>query len=234
MKILIVDDNKDLADGVSVMLEDEGHEVTVVYNANDAFNAIAFRPFDLAFVDMKLPDDNGIEVMMVMKNQQPQCRVILMTAYRIEQLLELEIGPGKVSVLRNATTPEKIMDSIELLDADGVILLADDDPKFSEKARRRLLEENIKVNVLRCAEDLNNCKGDTEICIVDSGGTLLQNLQLYLQAKKIRKPKVAIFVLPASKGDKETDLLHEFSATGCVFKPFKPQALLDVVAQIQS
>ena len=61
-KILIVDDEQEIADLVSLYLTNEGFQVFKFYNAADAWSCIQTENLDLAILDVMLPDMNGFEL----------------------------------------------------------------------------------------------------------------------------------------------------------------------------
>ena len=62
LRVLVVDDNQDLADSLSLLLRREGFEVNVVYSGQDGIDAaLLFKP-DVLIVDIVMPDINGLQV----------------------------------------------------------------------------------------------------------------------------------------------------------------------------
>ncbi len=61
-RIIIVDDEKEIADLIEVYLRNEGFEVRKYYNATDALACIAAEEIDLALLDVMLPDGNGFSI----------------------------------------------------------------------------------------------------------------------------------------------------------------------------
>lgn len=61
-KILLVEDDAMIASGIKYALEMEGYEATHVTNTNDAFATINNNDYDLAILDMQLPDGTGFDV----------------------------------------------------------------------------------------------------------------------------------------------------------------------------
>lgn len=61
-KILLVEDDAMIASGIKYALEMEGYEATHVTNSNDAFATINNNDYDLAILDMQLPDGTGFDV----------------------------------------------------------------------------------------------------------------------------------------------------------------------------
>ena len=71
-KILLVEDDAMIASGITYALEMEGYEATSVTNISDALTAIQRMTFDLAILDMQLPDGTGFDVSDQLKKQPPQ------------------------------------------------------------------------------------------------------------------------------------------------------------------
>ena len=61
-KILIVDDEREIADLVEIYLENDGYQVYKFYNGEDALNCILNNDIDLAILDVMLPDIDGFSL----------------------------------------------------------------------------------------------------------------------------------------------------------------------------
>lgn len=80
--ILIVDDDKNMLEVLSLRLEAEGYTVTATAGAQDALKMVEDALFDLALVDLKLAgSDNGIDLMEKLHQVAPEMPVIILTAY---------------------------------------------------------------------------------------------------------------------------------------------------------
>src|SRR5262249_1658866 len=72
-RILVVDDYKDVADSLGILLEIMGHEVRVAYSGQEALEALArFEP-DVALLDLGLPGMNGYQLARRIR-EQPRFR----------------------------------------------------------------------------------------------------------------------------------------------------------------
>ena len=79
MKILIVDDNQDLAFLIKWMLEDEGYEVRSAQNGCDGYSTyLVFNP-DLVLTDIQMPEKNGLELIREIRSHNPSVRTIYMS-----------------------------------------------------------------------------------------------------------------------------------------------------------
>jgi CheY-like chemotaxis protein len=79
MKILIVDDNQDLAFLIKWMLEDEGYDVRSAQNGSDGYTTyLLFNP-DLVLTDIQMPEKNGLELIKEIRCHNPGVKTIYMS-----------------------------------------------------------------------------------------------------------------------------------------------------------
>jgi DNA-binding NtrC family response regulator len=79
--VLVVDDQDSIRHFVGKALEDDGYTVVSAASVHEAREAIERDMPDMAFLDLKLPDGTGIELLREIKRVQPEVPVILMTAF---------------------------------------------------------------------------------------------------------------------------------------------------------
>jgi DNA-binding NtrC family response regulator len=77
--VLIVDDDSGVRDMLSSILEDEGYSVEAVNSGRDAIKTCEKLPFDVALVDVNLPDVKGTELLHELKHLQPKMVKIIIT-----------------------------------------------------------------------------------------------------------------------------------------------------------
>jgi DNA-binding NtrC family response regulator len=80
-RILIVDDQPNMCWVLSKLLSERGHEVRTACNGAAALGALADYDCQVAVVDYRLPDTDGIELAARMVARLPRLRAILMTSY---------------------------------------------------------------------------------------------------------------------------------------------------------
>ncbi|MBM6907620.1 MULTISPECIES: response regulator transcription factor [Collinsella] len=78
-RVLVVDDERAITDLVGIYLKNEGYEVTLAYNGADAARAILMQDFDLAILDIMLPDIDGFELLRTIRANHTY-PVIMLTA----------------------------------------------------------------------------------------------------------------------------------------------------------
>ena len=92
-KILIVDDENDIAELISDILEDEGYETVIANDGKTAINLVREENFDLILLDVMMPDISGTEVCASIRNET-SCPIIFVTAKTnlTSKLVGFEVG----------------------------------------------------------------------------------------------------------------------------------------------
>ncbi len=80
-KILLVDDEKDLMEWLSVVLEKEGYSVRCAVSGGDALKIFKAEVFDMIITDIRMTPLSGIELLRQAKNHNPEIIVLMITAY---------------------------------------------------------------------------------------------------------------------------------------------------------
>ncbi|MBP1779230.1 MAG: atoC, partial [candidate division NC10 bacterium] len=80
-KILVVDDDPDIVAVLDELLRKEGHQVTTCAAGNEAIAAGRDEQFDVAVVDIRLPDVDGLAVLRAFQETSPDAAVIVTTAF---------------------------------------------------------------------------------------------------------------------------------------------------------
>ncbi|MBU1161587.1 MAG: sigma-54 dependent transcriptional regulator, partial [Proteobacteria bacterium] len=80
-KILVVDDDRNILQVIQMRLESGGYHVTKTTCAEKALELAEQEPFDLAMIDLKLDDQDGIRLMQNIRRIIPDLPVIILTAY---------------------------------------------------------------------------------------------------------------------------------------------------------
>jgi len=111
--ILVVDDLKSIRQTLSGMLGDEGYNVVLAEDGYQAIEIAKQNPFDLIFMDIKMPGINGVQTFREIKKINPQAVVIMMTAYSVEDLVREALGEGAYGVVYKPFDIEKIVSIIE-------------------------------------------------------------------------------------------------------------------------
>lgn len=80
MKILIVEDEKDLANNIRIFLEKENFISTIASSGQLAKQYIMSNGYDCILLDIGLPDGNGLDILNLLKERKNECGVIIISA----------------------------------------------------------------------------------------------------------------------------------------------------------
>ncbi len=233
--ILIVDDEKDLAEGLAEVLEIEGHRPAVAFSGEEALDKIRDRTFDVIILDVKLPGMNGVECFLRIRKENPDARVIMMTGYRIEQLLTQAVDNGAAAVLHKPFAPEKLLELIQQVRPQGIVLVVDDDPNLAESIRDMLTEQGYQVIVATTGEEAieRALAVKIDILVLDLRLPVLSGLEVYLDLKSQGRAVPTVIITGYAREEAETiETLMSFGDTGFLFKPFEPKQLLQAIESL--
>ena len=81
VRILVVDDDEKIRKTMQTILEDEGYIVDLATTGNEAIEMAQKTAYNVALLDIRLPDMEGVELLKLMKNNVPKTRKIMVTGY---------------------------------------------------------------------------------------------------------------------------------------------------------
>lgn len=230
--ILIVDDDRDLAESLADVLEARGYAVELAASGEEGVARFRQRDFDLVFTDVKLPGMNGVESFFAFRRIKPDAKVVMMTGFSVEQLLVQAIENGALAVLHKPFAIPDILAVLEQVKPHGVVVIADDDPDFADSIEPVLRGAGYKVLVARDGEDAvaKVARGGVDLLVLDLGLPLLSGLEVYLRLKDAGK-LVPTIVVTGRERELGADMATlRTMAEGFLVKPFDPGHLLRAIA----
>src|SRR4051812_1982473 len=108
LHVLVVDDEPNIRKALAACLEADGHSVTSVASARDALAAVSRRSYDLAFVDLNLGADQGMELIPPLLADSPWTKVVVLTAYASFDTAVESIRRGATDYLPKPFTPQQL------------------------------------------------------------------------------------------------------------------------------
>ena len=113
MKILVVEDEDILRISIGDDLKEEGFEVSLSKSPILALDLLEKEEFEVALVDYKMPEMNGIELLKKIKERQPDCTVIIMTAFGTIQTAVEAMRLGAYDYITKPFSNEELILAIE-------------------------------------------------------------------------------------------------------------------------
>jgi two-component system, NtrC family, response regulator HydG len=234
IRVFIIDDDRDFAESLSMAIEGRGFDVEVAFSGEEAIEKFHEKDFDIVFMDVKLPGKNGVESFIEIKKFKPGVRVVMMTGYSLEQLLEQAVRNGAWGVLHKPLDMNHIIKMLEKIKPDG-ILITDDDPDFVESIKDLLMNEGYNVFVAENGKEAIERiqKNNIDILILDLRMPILGGIETYLELKKSGHIVPTIIVTAFADEEAGTiEKLHSMSVSGILKKPFDPRELLDIIESL--
>ncbi|OQX82736.1 MAG: hypothetical protein B6D63_07295 [Candidatus Latescibacteria bacterium 4484_7] len=156
-RVLITDDERSLLEILDQFLSKKGYTVSCADCAEEAVELIDRDEFDVALIDLKLPDRSGIDIVRHLRDKQPRTRCIIMTAYAS---VESSIEALRLNTFDYVRKPFDLVKIGEVVDAAyGYMMLQDQNSRIIdklEKANKRLekRKNDLSRKIMRTNEEL--------------------------------------------------------------------------------
>lgn len=113
IKLLLVDDEKGFADIIAKRMSKRDIDVTKAYSGVEALQAIRKANFDVAVLDLKMEDMDGIEILKIFKKMDPDLAVIMLTGHGSEAAARDGIKFGAFDYLTKPCDLEELIKKIQ-------------------------------------------------------------------------------------------------------------------------
>lgn len=142
--ILIVDDEPKLARSLALILQHAGYRVTTAATAKEGLQLLQGGAFDLVFLDIKLPDQSGIEILPQIRHLYPDMPVVILTAHASLETAIEAVRAGASDYLLKPIDPEAILARVNKIHED------------QQQPRRR---REITTQIQTLLEELHTAEG---------------------------------------------------------------------------
>ena len=138
-KILIVDDDENIRNTMKAILEDEGYIVDLAATGNEAIEKTQEAAFNIALLDIRLPDMEGVELLKLMKDAIPRTRKIMVTGYPSLQNAITALNKNADAYLIKPVNIEKLLNTVK-----EQLQLQEEEKQFSEQKVAEFIETRVK------------------------------------------------------------------------------------------
>ncbi|NLY93834.1 MAG: response regulator [Myxococcales bacterium] len=108
-RVLVVDDNVDLAENVADILECEGFEAVCSTSPEEALRQVSGEDFDCVVLDVRMPGMDGVELLARIRERLPRAGFVFMTAYATDERLNAAQRSGVLGVLAKPFGPDSLV-----------------------------------------------------------------------------------------------------------------------------
>lgn len=112
-RILIVDDDRYLGDTLTDILIEKGYETDYAASGFKALELIEKKSYALILLDLKMPELNGLETCKGIKKICPDCIIIAMTAFSLDEIIDRCIEEGASEVLYKPLDIDNLLTRIQ-------------------------------------------------------------------------------------------------------------------------
>jgi DNA-binding NtrC family response regulator len=138
-RILIVDDDDTIRSTMKAILEDEDYIVDLAASGKEGIQKSKETDYNIALLDIRLPDMEGVELLKLMKPAVPRTRRIMITGYPSTQNAIEALNKNADAYLIKPVDIEKLLKTIE-----EQLKLQEEEKNFSEQKVAEFIESRVK------------------------------------------------------------------------------------------
>ena len=139
-RILVIDDDENIRKVLATILEDEGYLVETAETAKKSIEKSEKAFYNLALIDIRLPDMEGIELLSKLRNTKPKMRKIIVTGYPTLQNAVAAVNKGADAYVMKPLEVDKILQTIR-----EQLKKQEEEKCFSEEKVVEFIETRIKA-----------------------------------------------------------------------------------------
>lgn len=108
MQILIIDDEPNIRKMTAIALEALGHQSAQAADRAEAMKKVETETFDVAFLDLKLGEEEGLKLLVELRESDPQLQIVVFTAFASLKTVVEAIKKGACDYIAKPITPEQL------------------------------------------------------------------------------------------------------------------------------
>ncbi len=193
MKILIIDDEKNICTAIKGILEDEGYDCDYSLNYADGYNKLKETKYDVLFLDIWLPDIDGVDGLKEIKRHFPEIDVIMISGHGTIETAVDTIRYGAYDFLEKPLSLERIIMIVKHLDDKAALMQDLRTTKYKNVKKYDLI--GISDAVVRLKEKIERIAGmNSWVLITGENGTGKEHVArlIHMLGKRNDKPFVEI------------------------------------------
>jgi DNA-binding NtrC family response regulator len=113
IKLLLVDDEKSFVEILAKRLRKRNIDVTMAFTGTEGIQALRKEDFDVAVLDLKMEDINGLEVLKIFKKMYPPMEVIILTGHESERSVQEGLKHGALICLSKPCEFDELLSAIQ-------------------------------------------------------------------------------------------------------------------------
>jgi len=147
-RILVVDDDENIRKVLSMILEDEGYKVDQAETAKQAIEKSRKNFYNIALIDIRLPDMEGIELLTKMRDTTPRMRKIIITGYPTLQNAIEAVNRGADAYILKPFDVNKVLATIK-----EQLRKQEEERQYSQEKVAKFIETRVRELEAEIAEN---------------------------------------------------------------------------------
>lgn len=167
-RLLLVEDDQDLAENLAEILENHGHRVDVASSAEQALDRIAAEHYDGVITDFRLPGLNGVELVDALRKKDVPVPVVLVSAVIDAPASERANRQGVVEILEKPLDPARFSRLVgDLVTPQTEVLIVEDNAELAENLAEALASEGMSTAIGCSYAEVESRRGLVKLALVD-------------------------------------------------------------------
>ena len=138
-RILVIDDDESIRTVLATVLEEKGYTVDTAESGKDGIEKTKTSFYNLAFIDIRLPDMEGTQVLARMKDTAPKIRKIIITGYPSVQNSVEALNKGAHAYIMKPFDMDKVLKTLE-----EQLKKQEEERKYSQGKVTEFIETRVK------------------------------------------------------------------------------------------
>ncbi len=231
-RVLLVEDNAELAENLIEILGAEGQEAIWVETAEEALAAVREEAFAGILTDLRLPGISGLEMLAQLRRTGDATPLVLMTAYADARATQEAEELGALDVMFKPVDLAQLASVVgEFSNPDPCVLLVDDNRELADNLAEALGQHGFHTTVVGSVEQALALRKLPKVALVDlrlpdgNGISVAQRLAA-------RDPRVAVILMSGFLQDlNDRDMPHQMQSMKRALP--KPVRVEDVVQAVE-
>lgn len=128
IRVMVVDDDQDSLEYIEKVLRKDSYRVSTLIDGRKVPEEMRRNDVHLAIVDLKMPEISGLDVLKLIRDQDSDCAVIMMTGYATLDSAVASLRGGVMDYLKKPVKEEEILSAVRrALAAKGLALLPEEE-----------------------------------------------------------------------------------------------------------
>ncbi len=168
VRLLLVEDNAELAENLAEILECQGHEVDVCPSAEEALTRLDTHRYGGMVTDLRLPGQSGLQLIEVLRDRADPTPIVLMTAYADSNAAQRAEKLGALAVLFKPLDMQRLFDAVQEFAHDKrKVLVVEDNTELAENVAEALSQRGFSPVVARTVAEAMNQRGLPDVALID-------------------------------------------------------------------